>query len=576
MLLRIGATILLALLFARPVSRGIDADENSSESTVILLDASGSISDEMADDVRDAAAKAIKEGRAEGGTVTVAEFSDQVKTLDSLNDFHPQQGAPTRLDAALNWALDRLLETGAPDSGKLVLIGHFANSALPEVPPRVWPIGIEIELIPILPKHPVNSAVTHVELRTPYKTEKMEIEARLLLPPDVPAKVTIKAEGFVEEQSVKAGSERVLFQFRPSRDQVRGWIELKSEGDAWPWDDRRPFVFQWTDRSRVLLIDGSPGGTPFEGDAYFLEKALEASGAEHGLSPFAPEISYGLKNRQGLTNLSQYDAVALCGVGEVSAAEAKLLKSYVDSGGGLLVVLGNGWGPALYSSLVSVGLFPERSADNGGKAERRISKWDETHHALSPFGAADGGDLRSLSWRDCYEVQADENWKSLAELDGGKPILLGKNRVLVCPHPLNRDWTNLPQEPIFVPMVKSLFSFLSNVGEPPKLSEVMHPGVNEHREAGWYVMPDETSQVVVADPSDSNVAAAELREVASSLGLPLSAIGEKAESNWERERAQVSEMFKPRPRELWPWIALLLLAWFVFEGILATAPRLTR
>ncbi len=152
MLLRIGATILLALLFARPVSRGIDADENSSESTVILLDASGSISDEMADDVRDAAAKAIKEGRAEGGTVTVAEFSDQVKTLDSLNDFHPQQGAPTRLDAALNWALDRLLETGAPDSGRLVLIGHFANSALPEVPPRVWPIGIEIELIPILPR----------------------------------------------------------------------------------------------------------------------------------------------------------------------------------------------------------------------------------------------------------------------------------------------------------------------------------------------------------------------------------------------------------------------------------------
>ena len=51
--------------------------------------------------------------------------------------------------------------------------------------------------------------------------------------------------------------------------------------------------------ARVLLIDGQPGNTPFEGQAYFIEKALSASGAAHGKSPFKPEILFALEGRNG-------------------------------------------------------------------------------------------------------------------------------------------------------------------------------------------------------------------------------------------------------------------------------------
>ena len=575
MLLRIGATILLALLFARPVFSGKNESEDRGGMVLVLIDASGSVTEKMTKSARAAASKALRKSGAKSDSVTIAQFSDRVESLESIADYRPRPGSPTRLDRGLDWALDRFLESGNPHSGRLILIGHFAGSALPETPPRVWPAGIGVTMIPLSPKTEINAAVTHVELRTPYKTEQMEIEARLLLPPEKPTRVAINVEGLIDEKELRPGTERVLFQFRPTRETVRGWVEVKTDPDAWPLDDRRPFVFQWTEQNRILLVDGDPGGTPFEGEAYFLKKALEASGAEHGMSSFAPEISYGLQNRLGMTDLSDFDVVALCGVGEISPAEAQHLKDFVAGGGGLFVILGTGWGPSLYAALVDAELFPKGFGEETGETERRILKWENSHPALASFGSAEGGDLRALSWRDGYEFAtrgSDEDWKTLAELEGGRPILLGKERVLVCPHPLNRDWTDLPREPIFVPLVKELFSFLASAKEPPRPSEILVAGVDENREPGWYVVPDQPAQVVVTDPAESSVGSVSLRETALALGLPPGAAGEREDDkkNELARATKASEIFEPGPRELWPWIALLLLGWFTGEGIIAT------
>jgi len=572
MLLRIGATILLALLFARPTFPGSAVEDSGSGRVLLLLDASGSMDAEMTKAARKLAQAALRKASGKSGeSVVMAQYSDRVEVLESLEEYKPTAGAPTRLGTVINWSLDHLLKSKTPEAGKLIMIGHFSNSSLPESPPRVWPAGIEVELIPIRPAKEVNSAVTGIELRTPFETEEMELEARLQLPPEENVSVKLEVEGFVEEKELPPGTGRVLFQFRPNRDVVRGWVSVDTDTDSWPADNRRPFVFQWTERSRVLLIDGKPGGTPFEGQAYFLKKALQASGAEHGLSPISPEIAYGLKSKTGLLDLSGFSVVALCGVGEVTSSEAELLHSYVEAGGGLLIVLGEGWDPAGYTSLISAGLFPDKVSRNSSQTRRIIEKWDDSHPAMSAFGTIDGGDLSSLFLRDGFDVYPESCWASVGELEGGKAVLLEKGRVMVCPHPLNREWTDLPREPIFVPFVKSLFSYLGNIGEPPAPSEERIPGIEETREPGWYELPDRPTQVVVTDSKESEVSSAELSEVIAALGLPKIIAGSDSDAEEKDAIAEIEERFQPRAVELWPWIALLLLCCFVVEGVVATA-----
>ncbi len=578
MLLRIGATLLLALLFARPTLPGKAPEKEKANHTLVLIDASGSLTKEMTSEAKKQAEATLRKFSGSENTVSLAQFSDRVEPIESIEDFQPRPGAPSRFDVAVNWALDQFLKQGTPDAGRLILIGHFAHSALPENPPRVWPNGIEVEMIPLLPKEAINAAVTHIDLRTPYRKEAMEVEARLRLPAGKKASVTIEVEGFVEEKPLVAGTERVLFQFRPSRDRVRGWVTVKTEADDWPQDDRRPFVFQWTDQNRILLVDGDPGGTPFEGEAYFLKKALEASGAEHGLSPFSTEIVYGLENRQGLVSLDEFDAVALCGVGEITVAESRALAEYVGNGGGAFIVPGTGWAPALYASLIETGLFPPGAGESHGEEiESGIDSWDNTHPALAPFAPTGSGDLRSLPWVEGYEIpiaETNPNWQSIARLEGGRSILVASktNRVLICPHPLNRDWTDLPRDPVFVPFVKGLFSWLAEVSEPPEPARTVIPGIGEDREPGWYLFGEERPpDVVVSDAAESNVATAELAEAAKALGLPLRSKSETAEQ--KKRESEVAAQFAPRPRELWPWVAVLLLIWLVIEGIFATAPK---
>src|SRR4030095_5797541 len=138
------------------------------------------------------------------------------------------------------------------------------------------------------------------------------------------------------------GVERVVFRFAPTRDEMRGWVSVAG-GDAWPADDRRPFAVRWTQPARVLLVDGQPGSTPFEGQAYFIEKALTASGAAHGKSPFKPEIVFALEGKNGDVSLDGVRVVALCGVTDLPEATVRRLAEFVAHGGGLLTVPNRQW-----------------------------------------------------------------------------------------------------------------------------------------------------------------------------------------------------------------------------------------
>ncbi|WP_038159862.1 BatA domain-containing protein [Verrucomicrobium sp. BvORR106] len=583
LLLRLLCVILLAVIFCRPFfSSSVKAVADPAE-TVILLDASGSVTGAMKTTGMDFVQRAAADV-AEGGKLTLAQFSDDVAVISDTGEWTPRAGAPTDLTRAMNWALDRIGAGGggAGQSGKVVLIAHLAEGDVPPSPPRVWPPGVSLEVHALRPPSLQNAAVRQVTLLTPYVMEQMEIEVEVHLPTGADRAVTLKAEGITITQTVPEGGDRVIFKLKPPRDEVRGTISLNG-GDDWSADDERPFAVRWVQPRRVLLVDGNPGNTPFEGQAYFVDKALTASGAAHGKTPFQPEIVYGLSARQGAADLSGVAAVALCGLPAVSTADARLLAQYVETGGGLLIALDARWTRGTSAVLEAAGLLPPGIRPAGGDSMpalaeeagpvRTLTTWERTHPILAPYDGKDGGDLREAEWRDGFDIPVESGWKALATLDGGHALLLektptatSKGRVLVLAHSLTREWTDLPRDPLFVPLVKSLFTHVAQAeGASPDLRP-RYPGVHEDRPPGLYTDAAGNTEIVAAAPSESVVNDVEVSGLRQAFGVPDASLPAAA----PQDDPSLAKASVPWRHELWPWVAVALLILLMAENLVAT------
>lgn len=130
-------------------------------------------------------------------------------------------------------------------------------------------------------------------------------------------------------------------------------------------------------------------------------------------------------------------------------------------------------------------------------------------------------------------------------------------------HPLNRDWTDAPRNPIFVPFVKAMFGGLTGLNLNQSVVREVHPGEKESRAIGYYNMPGNTMDLVTAHGAESQVSSWREEEFRTMLGLP-------SENQPAPAVASILASDAPgisRPREWWPWIAATLLLFLLIENI---------
>lgn len=597
LILRLLCVALLALVFMRPFLNSAQETDTKRVETVVLADASGSVTASMAEEARGLMRKVRREAR-DGEKVTLLEFSDAAGEIAGVEAYQPRAGAPTDLPLALNQALDRFSNLPPGSTGRVVLIAHLAAADLPGVPPRVWPPGISLEVLPLKPPGVDNAAVLGVSLLTPYVTEEMEIETLVSLPAGADRTVTLEAEGLTLKQTLPAGSDRLVFKFHPPRAEMRGTIRVAG-GDAWPADDQRPFAVRWLEPRRILLVDSHPGSTPYEGQAYFLQKALTASGAVHGKTPFQPEIVFGLTGRSGPADLSGVAAVALCGVPPLSASEAEMLKQFTAGGGGVISFLDSRWTPAAGNALTGAGLAPADVKLTEGVELRHLTGWKKDHPALAVFDGKEGGDLAPLEWRDSFKLHDTPGWRTLASLEGGHSLLMEKSpspdeaavrekagtaeknqdqnqgqakegRVLVLAHSMTREWSDLPREPMFVPLVKNLFAWAAKAETGLPEVPPVAPGLKETRAPGLYTAAGGATVIVAAAPAESAVAPATVEAFRTAFGVPDEAAAAATAAADQKPDPALAKSMLPSRWEFWPWLALALMILLMAETLLAT------
>ncbi len=249
--------------------------------------------------------------------------------------------------------------------------------------------------------------------------------------------------------------------------------------DRLPADDQRAARYHAARRLRVLLVDGDPRATRRLDELFFVEAALT--------TPLLQVSTVGVDALQGTaatgetSPLGHSDVVVLCNA--KPDIDVAALRRFVESGGGPFIAMGDNVDPDAWNSAFgdllpqplaavrSVGAAEsdvaaeatgglERAAQGAGEQLRVLGGAD--HPVLDGIGAADLGATRVM--RHVLLQPRPGAARALLSLESGAPALvesrLGRGRVLLWTSTLDRDWTDLPVQPLFLPLLRQAVRYL--------------------------------------------------------------------------------------------------------------------
>lgn len=272
------------------------------------------------------------------------------------------------------------------------------------------------------------------------------------------------------------------------------FVEAVIAPDALGADDTRVVSLGRPTRVRVLLVDGDPRETRHDDEVFYLEAALRALG-EGRLRISVQVVAGGDLQSAALDAL---DVVILAHVATLRRPVVRSLTKFVRRGGGLLITLGSQVSPQYYNQVLGSALLPGRlrSIRTGGISGGAGTRGRYTLAGASPALAravSDPATRKALLTSRVYRhgLVSPRGHRVLLRLLGGAPLLIerriGRGRVLLWTTSIDRDWTDLPLRPAFLPLVRALVLRASGQSEGGSGQQVqvgrvvtLHPAAGDH------------------------------------------------------------------------------------------------
>jgi len=379
---------------------------------------------------------------------------------------------------------------------------------------------------------------------------------------------------------------------------VRGTV--KAGTDPLAADNAFNFVLTPSKPISVLIID-----SPDSADAsFYLSRALAI-----GKAP-AFNVETAPASRVSSGSLETRNVVVVNDAALPVGLPGEVLKRYVENGGGLLVALGahSVW-PNTEANLLPGKLGPvvERTQGRGATVGWR----DHSHQVFEIFRAPRSGDFttaRVYRYRTLEPAQGD---RVLARYDDGAAAAVerrvGNGRVIAWTTTLDREWSDLPQTPVFLPLIHQIVKYLAQyerttewttVGQVVDLSAMLKsradrivmtpsgnrvtvpssdPGVVELNEQGVYEIRAATAGAtgraeriaVNLDPAESDLSVVDPQELVAAVTGRASAA-----ATGQTAAAEISAADAEKQQGLW-WY-LLLAGMLLLAAETAIANRLSR
>lgn len=478
LLLRALAVALIVAAFSRPFftnSAVADGSGGGPREVVVLLDRSYSMGVEDRWEQALEGARGVFRGlgpldRASlavfgrNASVLVRSTSDENRLLAALDTLSVGDES-TSYGPGLKLAQTILEETELP-AMELVLIGDFQRAGWTGDEGVHLPPGTVVTPVVLGGEPPSNRSISRVNL------PRQRLEGRDRVTPaaritrvggegedTVDVILEIDGREVQREQAVLPanGAGGVVFQpFNLSQDHTRGAVRL-AEPDQLVPDDVHYFVVSPGRTISVLILDDAGRGAA---SSLFIREALaisEDNTFDAGVRA-AGAVSHA--------DLAETSVVVVNDRPVPGGNSATALRSFVEGGGGLLVVMGERiqWPSELVDLLP--GAFTEAQDRVDGRGAR-LGHLDYDHPVFEIFRGPRTGDFtgaRFFRTRDLL-VSDPETSRVLARFDDGSVAMaekrVGEGRVLAWTSTLDAFWNDLAQQPVFLPFIHQLMRYVS-------------------------------------------------------------------------------------------------------------------
>jgi hypothetical protein len=244
----------------------------------------------------------------------------------------------------------------------------------------------------------------------------------------------------------------------------RAVVEL--EPDAFTLDDRRHLQLEVAGELRLLLVNGEPSPLRHADELFYLRTALET------VVPGQQQIVTRVLTPAELARapLSTFDAVVLANVEDLSTEAASALAAFVRGGGGLLVSVGSNTRATRYARRLAT-LLPQplrgavSPSPSAGTGQLRLGRVDTEHPLILAMGGSIG--LRKARFSRVFRLRPSTALERRVPLryDDGSPLLVegryGAGRTMLLTTTLDRDWTDLPIRPGYLPLMQAVARHLA-------------------------------------------------------------------------------------------------------------------
>jgi hypothetical protein len=472
--LRLAMLALLALLFANPFINRSAPAATGRKMTLIAVDRSFSM--RYADHLARAQQQAIHliGGLRAGDRAQVVAVSDHIEQLTQPTADKATLVSAVRSitasDAASSYAEFARFLRALPQSAGMPVEAHlfsdlqktslppsFADLRLdPRVSLNLYGVGggdqpnwtVETVTAPHrvygVRKADVQATIAGYGAPAARRTARLVLDGRTLAakPVEIPA----NGRAVVQFQNIEAP-----YGFSRGEVQIDG-------GDRLPDDDRFYFVLERTDPGKALFIHDARQ-TP----DYFRAALEAASGAAFNLETMTPE-------RSSSQALDGYAFIVLSGVGEMPAALAANLRSYVNNGGGVLVALGPATAAAGRVPILGDSITASRYSSRQGNRFEAAGRVDSAYPPVAKASGFEGVKFYQVMRVDPRDARI------AARLGDGAPLIyekrVGEGRVMVFTSTLDNVSNDLPLHASFIPFVEAAAQYLEGVGAQPGAATV--------------------------------------------------------------------------------------------------------
>ncbi len=505
LLVRCLLPVLLALCLARPVFTGANIlTGDAPVSLVVLIDNSYSMDAKDAGETRfDAAiaeAVTLIEATYRGSEIHVILTGGAPSPLFDQPLFNQKQvvqrlkhasGGFGSFDVAgsLDEALT-VLEKMSHLRRELVIISDFQSvdwesidisSIASRIADEDVPVAISLLHVGDSVQENVSIDSLHFSKRALGVDQRLAVRAEVRNHSPTPftnVRVTMEVDGEQSAVSIvqlpAQGTTQVLFPMtfdQPGSHVLHASVDID---DGVRTDNQFSAVVTVWDRLEVLLVDGAPSSEPLMGETDYLSVAL--SPFTFGRVPLADLVDTKTVSASELSAelLESIRVVVLANVAKLQNAQVEAIVDFVDAGGAVLVCAGdkidlNWYRETLFAD--GKGVLPAPFGKRSGVADGqgggvRILKEHFEHPALEFFNEPSHGSLNGVIINQRHQLEVnDDQIQILARLENGEPLLIehpyGEGVVLQFATACDADWSTLPIEPVYVPLMQQLITTMA-------------------------------------------------------------------------------------------------------------------